>query len=100
LLCLLPLIVPTRENSHPEASRDSPPQLLAAVAMHIASYNFVWRLREKGTSGRKLPTPAMQAGLVDRLWMYEDLYDNVMQTERDRVSNERYRNLTERLGKR
>jgi hypothetical protein len=32
--------------------------LTAAVAMHIANYNFVWRLCEKGTSGKRLPTPS------------------------------------------
>jgi len=51
--------------------------LTAAVAMHIANDNFVWRLREKGTSGKRLPTPAMQAGLVDRLWTFEDLFEAV-----------------------
>ena len=37
--------------------------LEAAVAMHIAAYNFTWRSREKNgpNSGRKRPTPAMQA---------------------------------------
>ena len=36
--------------------------LTAAVAMHIANYNFVWRLREKGTSGKRLPTPSHASG--------------------------------------
>lgn len=54
--------------------------LEAAVAMHIAAYNFTWRSREKDgpRAGHKRPTPAMQAGLTDRLWSFEDLYDAVM----------------------
>ncbi len=54
--------------------------LEAAVAMHIANYNFCWRSREKDgpNSGHKRPTPTMQAGLTDRLWSFEDLYDEVM----------------------
>ena len=54
--------------------------LEAAVAMHIANYNFCWRSREKDgpNSGRKRPTPAMQAGLTDKLWSFEDLYNEVM----------------------
>lgn len=54
--------------------------LEAAVAMHIANYNFCWRSREKNgpRSGLKRPTPAMQAGLVDTLWSFEDLFDAVM----------------------
>lgn len=53
--------------------------LEAAVAMHIAAYNFTWRSRYKNgpDAGRKRPTPAMQAGLTDRLWSFEDLYDAV-----------------------
>ncbi len=52
--------------------------LKAAVAMHIAHYDFCWRPRENGNSGRKRLTPAMQAGIIDRLWKIEDLYDAVM----------------------
>ena len=71
--------------------------LTAAVAMHIANYNFVWRLREKGTSGKRLPTPAMQVGLVDRLWTFEDLFEAVTEQERERVSMARYKRLAEKL---
>ena len=52
--------------------------LVAAVAMHIARYNYCWRPRENGKSGRKRLTPAMQAGVVDQLWAFEDLFDAVM----------------------
>ena len=53
--------------------------LVAAVAMHIARYNYCWRPRENGKSGRKRLTPAMQAGVVDQLWTFEDLFDAVME---------------------
>ena len=57
--------------------------LEAAAAMHIANYNYnyVWRSRENDDSGKSgsLRTPAaMQAGLVDRLWKFEDLYEAVL----------------------
>lgn len=53
--------------------------LEAAVALHIANYNFCWRSREKNgpRSGHKRPTPAMQAGLVSTLWSFADLFDAV-----------------------
>lgn len=71
--------------------------LTAAVALHVAYYNFVWRLRGKGTTGKLLPTPAMQAGIVDHLWRFEDLYNAVTDRERDRVSLERYKRLGRKL---
>ena len=51
--------------------------LAAAVALHVAHFNFCWRMREN-TGGRFRLTPAMQAGIVNELWTIEDLYDNVM----------------------
>ena len=51
--------------------------LKAAVAMHMAYYNFCWRPREKGKSGRKRLTPAMAAGVTNTLWSLEDLYERV-----------------------
>lgn len=53
--------------------------LKAAVALHVAYYNFCWRLREKGKSGKRTPTPAMMSGLTDELWDLERLYDEVME---------------------
>lgn len=54
--------------------------LEAAVSMYVAYYNWCWRSRvnddQKG--GRLRLTPAMQAGLTDRLWKIEDLYEAVM----------------------
>jgi len=52
--------------------------LNAAVAMHIANYNFCWQARENGKSGKRRLPPAMQAGIVNTLWSFEDLYDAVM----------------------
>lgn len=54
--------------------------LKAAVALYIAYYNWCWRSRTNDeTGGGKFRlTPAMQAGLTDRLWKLEDLYDAVM----------------------
>lgn len=52
--------------------------LEAAVAMHVANYNFCWQARENGKSGKRRLPPAMQAGIVDTLWSFEDLYDAVM----------------------
>lgn len=54
--------------------------LEAACAMYFAFYNFVWRTRhtdQSGKRGRLRPTPAMMAGVTDRLWSFEDLYDAV-----------------------
>ena len=63
--------------AHMKLGRDD---LEAAVAMHIANYNFCWRSREKDgpRAGHKRPTPAMQPGLTDRLWSFEALYNEVM----------------------
>jgi len=55
--------------------------LEAAVSMYVAYYNWCWRSRGndgKETCGRLRLTPAMQAGITDRLWKIEDLYEAVM----------------------
>lgn len=54
--------------------------LSAAISLYIAYYNWCWRSRTNDeTGGGKFRlTPAMQAGLTDRLWKLEDLYDAVM----------------------
>lgn len=49
--------------------------LKAAVSLFIAYYNFVWRTRRPGKSGRYRPTAAMMVGVTKRLWSFEDLYD-------------------------
>lgn len=74
--------------------------LEASVAMFVSYYNFVWRMRENGNSGRYRPTPAMQAGLTDRLWSIEDLFDAVSEAERERQFDERYAKLAKRLRER
>jgi IS1 family transposase len=51
--------------------------LAAAIALHVAYFNFCWRMREND-GGRLRLTPAMQAGVVSTLWSIEDLYDAVM----------------------
>ncbi|MCH7989727.1 MAG: hypothetical protein IID46_11355 [Planctomycetes bacterium] len=38
--------------------------LKASVSLYVAPHNFVWRLRQKGNSGKLRPTAAMQAGLT------------------------------------
>lgn len=55
--------------------------LKAACSMFFAFYNYVWRTRysdDSGQSGRLRPTAAMMAGITDRLWSFEDLYDAAM----------------------
>jgi IS1 family transposase len=51
--------------------------LEAAVSMFMAFYNFVWRTHD-AVNGRLRPPAAMLAGVVDRLWSFEDLYAAVM----------------------
>jgi hypothetical protein len=41
--------------------------LEAAVNLHMAYYNFCWR------PGKMRVTPAMAAGVTDRLWSFGDL---------------------------
>ena len=50
--------------------------LEAACAMFFAYYNFVWRTRETEGGRYRLPA-AMMAGVTDRLWTFEDLFDAV-----------------------
>jgi IS1 family transposase len=53
---------------------------LAAAALHFANYNFCWRPRHtdySGMSGRLRPTPAMAAGVTNRLWKFDDLFSEV-----------------------
>lgn len=52
--------------------------LKAAVAMHLANYNWCWRTRQPGNTSKLRPTAAMMAGVTDRLWSFEDLYNAVM----------------------
>ena len=71
--------------------------LHAAVRLHLAYYNFCWQPREKGRSGRLRSTPAMMAGLTNRVWRFEELCENVKGLEQDRLAAERYAKLRRRL---
>ena len=54
--------------------------LAAAVALHVAYFNFCWRPRQKDgpLAGRLRNTPAMEANIATTLWAMDDLYDSVM----------------------
>ena len=51
--------------------------LEAACAMFLAYYDFCWRTRDVEKGRMRLPA-AMTAGVTDRLWSFEDLFDAVM----------------------
>ncbi len=72
--------------------------LKAAVSLQVAYYNFCWRLREKGKSGKLTPTPAEQAGLTDHTWSIEELYDMVMEHEEYKKVMANAARLARRLG--
>ncbi|MCA9230934.1 MAG: hypothetical protein KDA57_09800 [Planctomycetales bacterium] len=46
--------------------------LAAATALHMAYYNFVWK-----PSTLKGSTPAMAAGVTQRLWRFDMLFEEV-----------------------
>jgi hypothetical protein len=71
--------------------------LQASVALYLAYYNFCWQPRENGNSGRLRQSPAVMAGLADHVWTIEELFDNVMGLEQDRIAYERYAKLRNRL---
>lgn len=73
--------------------------LAAAVALQVANYNFCWRLRENGSSGRYRPTPAMQAGLCDTLWSFENLFDAVTTFDRERKQMAKTSKLAGRIAR-
>ncbi len=51
--------------------------LQAACSLFMAYYNFVWRTRDAINGRYRLPA-AMLAGVTDRLWDFDDLYDSVV----------------------
>ncbi|HQX82617.1 MAG TPA: hypothetical protein PKW63_12715 [Vicinamibacterales bacterium] len=54
---------------------------MAAINVFVAYYNFVWRTRypdKSGKPGKLRPPAAMLAGVTDRLWTFEDLFDAAM----------------------
>jgi IS1 family transposase len=52
--------------------------LKAACSCFMAYYNFVWRTRKPGKSGRYRAPAAMLAGVTNHLWTFEDLYNEAM----------------------
>ena len=72
--------------------------LKAAISLHVAYYNFCWRLREKGKSGKLTPTPAHQANLTDHTWTIEELYDTVMEHQEYQKLMANAARMAERLG--
>ena len=71
--------------------------LESAVQLFLCYYNFCWQPREKGTRGRLRNTPAMMAGLSDHVWKVEEMVENVMGLEQDRLAYERYARLLNKL---
>lgn len=43
----------------------------------MGHYNFCWRTRKPGKSGRYRLPAAMAARVIDELWDFERLYDEV-----------------------
>ena len=58
---------------------------LEAVAVFLAYCNFVWRTRD-AKNGRTRKPAAMAAGVINELWDFERLYDEVMGTEENRAA--------------
>lgn len=52
--------------------------LEAAFAMFAAYYNYCWRTRKPGKTGRKRPTASMMNGLADHPWSFEELFAAVL----------------------
>ena len=51
--------------------------LEAAFAMFAAYYNYCWRTRKAGKSGRKRPTAAMMAKVTGHIWSFDELFTEV-----------------------
>jgi hypothetical protein len=52
--------------------------LEAAFAMFAAWYNYCWRTRKPGKSGKLRPTAAMMNQLTDHSWASEELFEAVL----------------------
>lgn len=46
--------------------------------MFAAHYNFCWRTRMPGKTGRKRPKAAMMNGLTDHPWTFDELFATVL----------------------
>lgn len=53
--------------------------LECAFAMFAAVYNFCWRTRMPGKSGKLRQTAATMAGLTDHTWSFDELFATVLQ---------------------
>ncbi len=53
------------------------PSLRYAFRMFAAYYNYCWRTRKPGKSGKRRPTAAMMAKLTDHLWSFDELFEVV-----------------------
>jgi IS1 family transposase len=51
--------------------------LAAATAMYIAFYNYCWRPRKPGKTGKRFPTPCMMAGITEKPWSFAELFERV-----------------------
>ena len=49
----------------------------SGLQMFVAYYNFCWRTRLPGKSGRYRVPAAMAVRVIDSLWSFEDLSDRV-----------------------
>ena len=67
------------------------------MALHVAHYNFCWMMREKGTSGKLRATQAMQAGIANTLWTFEELFERVHEHQRQQTTAAKYRRFLDRL---
>lgn len=56
----------------------------ASFAAFVAYYNFCWRTRRPGKSGKCRPTVATMAGLTDHTWTFDELFDAVLQAKTGR----------------
>jgi hypothetical protein len=52
--------------------------LEAAFAMFAAWYNYCWRTRKPGKSGKCRPTAAVMNGLADHTWTFDELLAAVL----------------------
>ncbi|HWB08089.1 MAG TPA: hypothetical protein VG826_02505 [Pirellulales bacterium] len=52
--------------------------LEAAFAMFAAYYNYCWRTRKPGKSGKLRSTAAMMAGIADHPWSFDELFAAVL----------------------
>jgi hypothetical protein len=46
--------------------------------MYAVYYNWAWRTRKPGTSGKRRPTAAMMAGIADHIWTFDEIFDAVL----------------------